>query len=171
MRGKYLLTVHAKKVLYFTQVQSNLTYGLLIWGPLISTEELKKLAKLQDKCVDLIDTRLSITETYKKYSILPLQKLIELEMYKTWHKCYLNLLPTKLTGLMKEDHNKLNLEKQHSYNTRKKREVNLPLATSVVYKNSFYVKGSKLYGELPPKIKEEKNYNLFVKHCKKYLSF
>ena len=170
MRGKYLLTVHAKKILYFAQIQSNLTYGLLIWGPMISTEEQKKLAKLQDKCVDLIDHRLSVVETYKRYNILPLQKLIELEMYKTWHKCYLNILPSKLTCLMKEDHNKLNLEKQHGYNTRRKREINLPLATSLVYKNSFYVKGSKLYSELPPEIKEEKNYNLFVKRCKKYLS-
>ena len=125
---------------------------------------------MQDKCVDLIDTRLCKTETYKRYNILPLQKLIELEMYKTWHKCYLKLLPSKLTGLMKEDHNKLNLVKQHNYNTRKKREINLPLATSVAYKNSFYVKGSKLYGELPPEIKEEKNYKLFVKYCKNYLN-
>ena len=170
MRGKYLLTVHAKKVLYFAQIQSNLTYGLLIWGPMISAEEQKKITKLQDKCVDLIDTRLSKTETYKTYKILPFQKLIELEMYKIWHKCYLNLLPTKLIGLMKEDHNKLNLEKQHSYNTRKKKELNLPFATSAVYKNSFYVKGSKLYGELPPEIKEKKNYSHFVNHCKKYLN-
>ena len=135
---------------------------------MISTEALRKLEKLQDQCVDLIDHRLSVVETYKRYSILPLTKLIELEMYKTWHKYYLNILPSKLTCLMKEDQNKLNLEKQHSYNTRRKREINLPLATSLAYKNSFYVKGSKLYGELPPEIKEEKNYKLFVKRCKKY---
>ena len=70
---------------------------------------------------------------------------------------------------MKEDHNKLNLEKQHSYNTRRKREINLPLATSLLYKNSFYVKGLKLYGELPTEIKEEKSYNRFVNRCKNYL--
>ena len=169
MRGKRLLTIHAKKILYFAQIQSNLTYGLLIWGPMISNEELKKLSKLQDKCIDLIDHRLSVLETYRKYSILPFQKLIELEMYKTWHKCYLSKLPSKLICLMKEDHNKVNLEKQHSYNTRNKREINLPLATSTVYKNSFYVKGSKLYSDLPSEIKEEKNYKLFVQRCKKYL--
>ena len=169
MRGKNLLTTHAKKILYFAQIQSNLTYGLLIWGPMISSEELRKLSRLQDKCVNLIDQRLSIAETYRKYDILPFNKVIELEMYKTWHKCYLQMLPTKLTCLMKEDHNKLNLEKQHSYNTRRKREINLPLATFLLYKNSFYVKGLKLYGELPTEIKEEKNYKLFVNRCKNYL--
>ena len=55
MRGKNLLTTHAKKILYFAQIQSNLTYGLLIWGPMISSEELRKLEKLQDKCMKLID--------------------------------------------------------------------------------------------------------------------
>ena len=169
MRGKNLLTSHAKKILYFAQIQSNLTYGLLIWGPMISNEDLRKLRRLQDKCVNLIDQRLSIVETYKKYDILPFDKLIELEMYKTWHKCYLQMLPTKLTCLMKEDHNKSNIEKQHSYNTRRKREINLPLATSLLYKNSFYVKGLKLYSELPTEIKEEKNFKLFVNNCKKYL--
>ena len=56
---------------------------------MISSEELSKLKKLQDKCVDLIDNRLTMTETYEKYNILQLNKLIDLEMYKTWHKCYL----------------------------------------------------------------------------------
>ena len=169
MRGKNLLTTQAKKILYFAQIQSNLTYGLLIWGPMISSEELRKLEKLQDKCVSLIDPRLRTPEVYKKYDILPLNKLIELEMCKTWHKCYLQMLPKKLSCLMKEDHNKMNLEKQHSYNTRRKREINLPLATSLLYKNSFYVKGLKMYGELPIEIKEEKKYNLFVVRCKKHI--
>ena len=169
MRGKYLLTTHAKKILYFAQIQSNLTYGLLIWGPMISSEELRKLEKLQDQCVSLIDPRLSTLEIYTKHDILSFNKLVKLEMYKTWHKCYLQMLPKKLNCLMKEDHNKMNLVKQHSYNTRRKREINLPLATSLLYKNSFYVKGLKMYGELPTEIKEEKKYNLFVIRCKNHI--
>ena len=169
MRGKYLLTTHAKKVLYFAQIQSILTYGLLIWGPLISSEELCKLKKLQDRCVDLIDNRLTTTETYDKHNILQLNKLIDLEMYKTWHKCYLHMLPTKLINLMKEDHNRCNLEKQHCYNTQRKKEINLPLAKTLVYKNSFLVHGSKLYSELPSEIKEIKIYKSFVNRCKNYL--
>ena len=129
MRGRFLLTTHTKKILYFAQIQSVLTYGLLIWGPMISSEDLSKLKKVQDKCVGLVDNRLSIAETYKRHNILHLNRLIELEMYKTWHKCYLQMLPTKLTVLMKEDHNKANLEKQHCYYTRRKKEINLPLAT------------------------------------------
>ena len=110
-----------------------------------------------------------MTETYEKYNILQLNKLIDLEMYKTWHKCYLQMLPTKLIKLMKEDHNRSNLEKQHCYNTRRKKEINLPLAKTSVYKNSFYVCGSKLYSELPTEIKEKKIYKSFVNRCKNYL--
>ena len=79
------------------------------------------------------------------------------------------MLPKKLTNLMKEDHNRSNLEKQHCYNTRRKKEMNLPLAKTAVYKNSFYVRGSKLYNELPSEIKEKKNYKTFVNRCKNYL--
>ena len=34
-KGKNLLTTHAKKILYFAQFQSVLTYGLVIWGNMV----------------------------------------------------------------------------------------------------------------------------------------
>ena len=77
-KGKNFLTVHAKKTLYYAQIQSNLTYGLLIWGNMISSADRVKLETLQNKCVKLIDQRKSVTEIYQQHKILTLTELIEL---------------------------------------------------------------------------------------------
>ena len=119
-RGKNLLTTHAKKVLYFAQIQSNLTYGLLIWGNMISVAEKQKLETLQNKCVKLIDSRKTVTEIYETYNILSLTELVELENCKTWYKHHNGLLPTKFSDLMSKDHRGKKLTKSHNYPTRRK---------------------------------------------------
>ena len=103
-RGKHFLTVHAKKVLYHAQIQSNLTYGLLIWGNMINSDDKQKLQKLQDKCVQLIDLKKSVENIYRDHRILKLSQLVELENYKVWYKHYHNMLPNKFSRLMREDH-------------------------------------------------------------------
>ena len=117
-KGKNLLTTHAKKTLYYAQIQSNLTYGLLIWGNMIGSTDKMKLESLQNKCVKLIDQRKTVTEIYHQYKILTLTELIELENCKTWHKHHTKLLPDKFSKLMSEDHKGGNLRKSHDYATR-----------------------------------------------------
>ena len=168
-RSKYLLSVHAKRILYFTQIQSNLTYGLLIWGTMIPKEDALKLEKIQNKCVQLIEPRKPIDKIYKDNNILKLQSLIRMENVKTWHKYYNNNLPAKLMEMMREDHNKSNLQKQHGYNTRKKKEINLPLATCQSYKSSFFVEGLKMYSNLPTEIKREVKLDRLVTGYKNHL--
>ena len=169
-RSKHLLTTHAKRILYFAQIQSNLTYGLLIWGSMITKEDFQKLEKIQNKCVQLIEPRKQLSNIYEDHSILKLESLVKLENAKTWHKYYQNKLPVNLMEMMKEDHNKSALQKQHGYNTRKKKEINLPLATCQAYKSSFYVEGLKTYSNLPPEIKREEKLHCFVNAYKKHLT-
>ena len=140
-KGKNLLTTHAKKTLYFAQIQSNLTYGLLIWGNMISSADKHKLEALQNKCIKLIDTKKTVPEIYETYNILTLTELVELENCKTWYKHHNNLLPTKFSKLMSEDHKGDRLEKSHNYSTRRKNELNLPLAKNANYHSSFLVTG------------------------------
>ena len=111
----------------------------------------------------------SLSNIYEDHSILKLESLVKLENAKTWHKYYQNKLPVNLMEMMKEDHNKSALQKQHDYNTRKKKEINLPRATCQAYKSSFYVEGLKTYSNLPSEIKREEKLHCFVNACKKYL--
>ena len=168
-KGKNLLTTHAKKILYFAQIQSNLTYGLLIWGNMISSADKHKLEALQNKCVKLIDQNKTTTEIYNTYKILMLTELVELENYKTWYKHHNNLLPTKFSKIMSEDHKGGKLLKSHTYSTRRKNELNLPLATHTNYYSSFLVTGLSEYTSLPIDLKKEVKFHRFVSKCKQYL--
>ena len=42
-RSKNLLSVHAKKILYYAQIYSHISYGLSIWGPMINKKTIKKI--------------------------------------------------------------------------------------------------------------------------------
>ena len=56
-RGKNLLTTHAKKILYFAQIQSHLQYGLSIWGNMSPRYQLRRLQKLQNRGVQITMNR------------------------------------------------------------------------------------------------------------------
>ena len=53
--GKNLLSKHALRVLYFAQIHSVMTYGIVMWGSLASQADLNKIQKIQDTCVHIID--------------------------------------------------------------------------------------------------------------------
>ena len=65
-KGKYLLSAHAKKMVYFAQIHSNLLYGILMWGIMIQKSDLSKLQKLQNRCVQTTHPNLEIEEIYEK---------------------------------------------------------------------------------------------------------
>ena len=52
--GKNLLTEQARKLVYYSHINSHIQYGLLLWGNNINTEQLNKLQKLQTECLQLI---------------------------------------------------------------------------------------------------------------------
>ena len=95
-KGKHLLSVHAKRTLYYAQIHSNLLYGILMWGNMAPKADLTKLRKLQDRCVNTIDLHSNIESIYNKHKILTLDEIIKLENSKRWYKYYHCLLPKKL---------------------------------------------------------------------------
>ena len=70
---------------------------------------------------------------------------------------------------MSEDHKGMNLRKSHDYLTRRKKELNLPLAKHQNYYSSFLVTGLVQYTSLPADLKKETKLNRFVTRCKQYL--
>ena len=166
--GKNLLNIATKKILYYAQIYSHLTYGLTVWGNMSYQQQRTKLQKTQDTCVALIAGNCQ-RATYQKLKILNVDELIKLQHYKYVHKLIYRNLPVKLQLLGDRDSKNLSLKKEHSYNTRNKAIPNLPNTNSQQYKKSFMYQGLKDFMYLPSEIRQLKKYEVFVTACKKHL--
>ena len=168
-KGKYLLSAHAKKMVYFAQIHSILLYGILMWGNMIQKSDLSKLQKLQNRCVQTIHPNMQIEKIYKNLRILTITKMVKLENCKLWYKFYKQILPTKLQNIMSVGSSSETLVKSHNYNTHRKGELNSQRATSIGYRKSFLIKGLYDFSSLPQIIKCSSALKHFVKQCKNYL--
>ena len=169
-KGKNLLTKHAKKILYYAQLHSIFQYGIVIWGPLIQNSKLKKIQKLQNKCVQLIDPRNRIDQIYNELNIPKISEMINLECCKLWQRHSLGLLPSKLETLMTKDNRQCSLKKTHQYGTRNKKVLNTPFALNALYKKSFFVTGLTQYQKLDSSLREIRDISLFTKTLKNKLT-
>ena len=168
-RSHNLLSVKAKKLLYYGQIHSNLCYCLSIWGTMIRRKLTTDIARLQRKAVKLIDNTITIDKAFHKHRILPFEQLIKLEQCKLGFKLCNNLLPTNLAKCMNEDHNMKSITKTHRYPTRKKHIPNLPHAVVNKYRDSFLYRAIKEYNDLNPLVQSCKSLSSFIGRCKKRL--
>ena len=129
---------------------------------MINASQLAKLKSQQDKCMRLIDSKLSADQVYTKYKVLKIEQVIDLELCKMGFKVHSGDLPENLLATIKSDAKGSSLRKIHRYNTRQKNESNLPLVTKKKYHQSFLFQGIKKYSTLPPKIKNINMYNSFI---------
>ena len=136
-RSQQLLSCKAKRLLYFGQIHSHLSYCLAIWGSMLSRHMMAKLAAAQRKAVSLIDPKVRTENLFCKYKILKLTELIEFELCKLGYKLCHGLLPNKLAKNMTTDHKRNCIEKVHKYPTRSKTVPNLPQALGTKYRSSF----------------------------------
>ena len=168
-RSKNLLTSHSKRLLYYAQFHSILSYAMIVWGPMLDAYNLNKLQVLQNKAVSTLNTDLSTDAVYKKHKILRIRSLIKLEEYKLGYKLCHNLLPKPLSDCLLTDHYDKSTKKTHGYNTRHKSTPNLPNVKSHKYRNSLLFSTVQSYMHLPLECKESNILPLFVKRCKTML--
>ena len=161
-KGKSILNSQSKKLIYYGHIHSHLSYGLVNWGSLLNSRNLKKLEKLQNQCVNLIEPKQSTNKTYKKYRILKFRDLIELELAKFGFKLTNNLLPKSIKNLVVTDHLGKSLIKDHVYNTRNKSISNNPPAKNNKYNKSFMNKSISVFNSLSPEIKSATSLNSFA---------
>ena len=100
---KNFLNIHSKCLLYFSQIQSHLNYGLALWGNMSSTTLLNKLQKAQNKCMNIITGKRVSQHCYKKLSILRIRELLELEYCKFSYKPLHRELPIRIEELSNQD--------------------------------------------------------------------
>ena len=103
-RSKRFLSIHAMKMLYYAQINSLISYGISMWGPMVSRCLINQIQTLQDKAVKCIDLSLNKDLVYNTYKILTVNQMIELEMCKLGFCLVNNLLPKPLTKALQTDH-------------------------------------------------------------------
>ena len=81
-RGKNFLRKNALLPIYYGRIYSHLKYGILLWGSMINQSQLKRLQKLQDKAMHLLDQFKDTNSIYLDYKIPNLEKLIRIEQQK-----------------------------------------------------------------------------------------
>ena len=170
LAGKNFLSTHALRILYFAQIYSNLTYGISMWGSQLTNENIKKLQKIQNKCMYIVGRGLGpLDELYAANKILTVNRLIKLELCKLWHKKQLGLLPCKLSATMSCDQWEQPLDKSHRYPTRQKELANRPRPNHHEYHDSFLVRGNRIYSHLNQELISCNTLHKFTKQLKEKL--
>ena len=165
--GNKHLNTNTKKVLYYAQIYSHLSYGIILWGNMVSNTQLLNLQKLQNKAIKIVDTQEGSPEKiYIKHEILKINEIIKVENCKLMYKLEHNILPGKLPTLFNTDNKGKSLEKNHSYNTRTKNIPKLSKAQSKIYLNSFLNRCVTDYQTVPIALRELTNIKLFSKKLK-----
>ena len=159
-RSKRYLSVHAKKILYYVQIYSHISYGISVWGPMTNTASLRKIGQTQKKCLQSVSAQ-------RNSQFLTIDDIIRLEILKFGWKLVNHTLPSSLHACALSSSQGLTLEKTHRYSTRNKRIPNVPRVTNKLYKSSIFCKGIVKFSELRSELKEAKSYNYFVKLVKK----
>ena len=150
------------KTLYYAQIHSIIVYGIAMWGPMVSRQQLKQIQNLQDKAVKLIDHQFEKGNIYKAHVILNVSQLINLELCKLGYCLTNNLLPKPLSKALLLDQNNQNLSKTHRYDTRRKSVPNLPKATNSRYRNSYLFQAISTYSKLPDCVTKQTHLKGFI---------
>ena len=166
---KHFPTVHAMKTLYYAQINSLITYGIAMWGPMANRQQLKQIQKQQDKAVKLIDFMYKKDDNYRKHRILNVHQLTVLELCKLGYRLTHDLLPKPLTNALLSDQHNNNLGKTHGYNTRHKTTPNLPRASNSHYRSSYLFQAISVYSKLPDSVTTQSNLKKFISRCKHHL--
>ena len=170
LTSKNFLSTHALRILYFAQINSNLTYGISMWGSLLMKTNLTKLQKIQDTCMKILcHGKGPLEAVYTTNKVLTVSQQIEFELCKLWHKKQLDILPAKLSSVMSSDHFEQLLQKLHRYPTRQKNLSNRPKSTYREYHDSFLVKGNRIYSHLNQEIRTCNSLKRFTVQLQKHL--
>ena len=170
LAGKNCLSTHALHILYFAQIHSNLAHGISMWGSLLTKENIKKLQKLQNKCMQAVGCGLGpVDKLFCNNKILTVDQMKEFELCKLWHKKQLDLLPCKLNETMSRDQWEQPLYKVHRYPTRQKNLSKRPRSMHHEYHDSFLVKGNRIYSQLDQDLRSCNMLHKFTNQLKEKL--
>ena len=133
--------------------------------PMADKQSLNKLAKIQNECVKMIGAKLGLITVdvmYKKLGIIPLTKMIQIELAKYGYGITRKTVPSSIQALA----NRKGGSKSHGYCTRNCNTPNIQKHTNHQFNSSFMCKGLTTYSALPGDIKNISTMAGFVKELK-----
>ena len=171
-RTSNILPTHAKKNLYYGHIYSHLSYCISTWGPMLQQSQIKKLQKLQNKCVNLIDTSSTcLLHKFKQHRILRVKEVIALELAKIGYRLQKKDLPVRILETLETDPHSCSLKKSHQYETCHKNIQNIPRVSNKKYHNSFLCESIRISEPLLAITKESHSVHQFASRVKnKYLA-
>ena len=132
-----------------------------------SKKSINELVKIQDDCVQIIckkTTLRGLGPLYKSLGILPLSKMVQIELAKYRHRITHNDIPESLKILA--DHN--GGTKTHRYPTRNQNTPHIQKHNCHQFNISFLCKGITVYSALPAYLKGLKRTHSFVRQLKQF---
>ena len=163
--GQNYLTKHALKLIYHAHVQSHVQYGLLIWGNKCNAKAKQSIRNQMDRSIVIVNKGKN-SSVKPRTDFLNLLNLIKLENYKLCYKLMNKMLPDKLAADISLDKNNKPSNKKHGYNTRNKKQLNIPKHETSSYHNSFLCASIRDFSTLPHSIASCTSIHTFVAQCK-----
>ena len=167
--GQNYLMKHALKLIYHAHVQSHVQYGLLILGNQCNAKVKQSIQNQMDRSIAIVNKGKN-SSAKRRTDFLNLLNLIKLENYKLGYKVVNKMLPDKLSADISLDKNNKPLNKKHGYNTRNKKQLNIPKHETSSYHNSFLCTSIREFSTLPHSIASCTSNHMFVAQCKQYLT-
>ena len=161
---KNLLPKNLKKLVYFANIQSHVSYALSAWGPMVKAKDLKNIQIQQNRAIRSIcnvGRRAILSGLYKNLNILKIEELIKMELLKISHRYIYGSLPSRLINLFNLSH--------HHYDTRTRNYLRTALHTTDKYNKSFLGKSPQLWLNLNEAIKDIRKIKQFSKKYSLYM--
>ena len=163
------LNTHVKKMIYHSHILSHVKNGLFLWGNMMDNTTLDKVQRCLNKCYKLITHKDSSLSNMKSDGFHTLKDLLRIENCKLSYRHQHLHLPTNVHSLIGTDSSNKPLSKNHNYNTRYKKDLNIPQAKYKSYHTSYLCKALSDYTQIPVSIKNTNTIGSFVRQLKKYL--
>ncbi len=154
----------ALKTLYFSYIHNNFTYGISVWGPLISKSSLKRIRILQKKALRTIDHaryNACTVDLCKKLNVLLIDDIIDMEVTKLSYKYVKGMLPKPVQNLFQSN------QYNHDYLTRQRQNPRVEKHTSTIFNKSFLCRAPSLWASLGQNIRNKPSVPSFTTAYKK----
>ena len=122
--GKHLLDQHCLKNIYYSHIHSHITYGLSVWGSMITQQKVHEIFNIQKQCIRLITRQkkdVDPTCLFNKLRIPKIKDIIHIAMCKLGHNISHKHYPSLILNLF----DKFGGQKSHRYPTRNKHVSNV----------------------------------------------